>query len=72
MGGIYGALFAGFVFGFICGQQVQYTWMKGKILRHHPHPEAIDLALAEAQEEKDKSETKEEEEEKTVWQRWFE
>jgi hypothetical protein len=70
MGGIYGALFAGFVFGFICGQQVQYTWMKAKILRHHPHPDSLDVAMADIN--KEKKEDEEEEEKKTVWQRWFE
>jgi hypothetical protein len=61
MGGIYGVLFIGFVFGFICGQQVQYTWMKGKILRHHPHPDSIDVALADINKEKKEEDSKAEE-----------
>ena len=55
---------AGLVGGFIIGGEFTRAWMRGKILKNHPHPDTADLALAEAQQrEKEILEYKEDDDE---------
>jgi hypothetical protein len=57
--GIYAIFFAGFVIGFLIGGEFCRSWMRGNILKNHPHPDAADIALAEAQKEEKADEEEE-------------